>query len=179
MRSAASSFFPRGVWVRPASALSHYAAEFKAVVYNDRQRITEGRNCPLYAIREQRIDLGFVRHLNIIAKLVPQIRNSKMMRRWQDREYIASIAPQHDCLSQRNSTHALFVLMDELRGKFSPKLRVYMPSPLRFIGCRPALRCKTRVGIATGLAVVGDLIGSGDAQERGIVGETPNLAATA
>ena len=36
---------------------------------------------------------------------------------------------------------------------------------------------QTRVGIATGLAVVGDLTGSGDAQERGIVGETPNLAA--
>ena len=32
---------------------------------------------------------------------------------------------------------------------------------------------QTRVGIATGLVVVGDLIGSG---ERGIVGETPNLA---
>jgi class 3 adenylate cyclase/predicted ATPase len=34
-----------------------------------------------------------------------------------------------------------------------------------------------RVGIATGLVVVGDLIGSGEAQERGIVGDTPNLAA--
>jgi class 3 adenylate cyclase len=34
-----------------------------------------------------------------------------------------------------------------------------------------------RVGIATGLVVVGDLVGSGDAQERGVVGETPNLAA--
>jgi hypothetical protein len=33
------------------------------------------------------------------------------------------------------------------------------------------------VGIATGLVVVGDLVGSGEAQERGIVGETPNLAA--
>jgi class 3 adenylate cyclase len=31
---------------------------------------------------------------------------------------------------------------------------------------------QTRVGIATGLVVVGDLIGSGEAQERGIVGET-------
>ena len=39
----------------------------------------------------------------------------------------------------------------------------------------PALQ--TRVGIATGLVVVGDLVGSGEAQERGIVGETPNLAA--
>ena len=36
---------------------------------------------------------------------------------------------------------------------------------------------QTRVGIATGLVVVGDLIGSGSAQEHGIVGETPNLAA--
>jgi class 3 adenylate cyclase/predicted ATPase len=36
---------------------------------------------------------------------------------------------------------------------------------------------QVRVGIATGLAVVGDLIGSGEAQERGIVGEAPNLAA--
>jgi predicted ATPase len=35
----------------------------------------------------------------------------------------------------------------------------------------------SRVGIATGLVVVGDLIGSGEAQERGVVGETPNLAA--
>src|ERR1700691_5687815 len=36
---------------------------------------------------------------------------------------------------------------------------------------------QARVGIATGLVVVGDLIGSGEAAERGIVGETPNLAA--
>jgi class 3 adenylate cyclase len=33
------------------------------------------------------------------------------------------------------------------------------------------------VGIATGLVVVGDLIGSGASQEQAIVGETPNLAA--
>jgi class 3 adenylate cyclase len=36
---------------------------------------------------------------------------------------------------------------------------------------------QTRVGIATGLVVVGDLIGSGSAQEQAVVGETPNLAA--
>jgi predicted ATPase/class 3 adenylate cyclase len=34
-----------------------------------------------------------------------------------------------------------------------------------------------RIGIATGLVVVGDLIGAGSAQEQAIVGETPNLAA--
>jgi class 3 adenylate cyclase len=34
-----------------------------------------------------------------------------------------------------------------------------------------------RVGIATGLVVVRDLIGAGAAQEQAVVGETPNLAA--
>jgi class 3 adenylate cyclase/predicted ATPase len=52
---------------------------------------------------------------------------------------------------------------------------------LELIGVVSALKpnapLQTRVGIATGLVVVGDLIGSGEAQERGIVGETPNLAA--
>jgi predicted ATPase len=36
---------------------------------------------------------------------------------------------------------------------------------------------QTRVGIATGLVVVGDLIGSGASQEQAIVGDAPNLAA--
>jgi class 3 adenylate cyclase len=36
---------------------------------------------------------------------------------------------------------------------------------------------QVRIGVATGLVVIGDLVGSGEAQERGIVGETPNLAA--
>jgi predicted ATPase/class 3 adenylate cyclase len=36
---------------------------------------------------------------------------------------------------------------------------------------------QVRIGVATGLVVVGDIVGSGEAQERGVVGETPNLAA--
>lgn len=42
---------------------------------------------------------------------------------------------------------------------------------------KAAVQLQARVGIATGLVVVGDLIGSGEAAERAIVGETPNLAA--
>src|SRR5262252_9504249 len=38
-------------------------------------------------------------------------------------------------------------------------------------------RLAVRIGIATGLVVVGDLIGEGSAQEQAVVGETPNLAA--
>ena len=52
---------------------------------------------------------------------------------------------------------------------------------LELVGTVSSLKTRaplqSRVGIATGLVVVGDLIGSGDAQERGIVGDTPNLAA--
>jgi class 3 adenylate cyclase len=47
-----------------------------------------------------------------------------------------------------------------------PKLGTHAGSPLQ-----------VRVGIATGLVVVGDLIGAGAAQEQEVVGETPNLAA--
>jgi class 3 adenylate cyclase len=48
----------------------------------------------------------------------------------------------------------------------APKLETRADAPLR-----------VRVGIATGIVVVGDLLGSGEAQERGVVGDTPNLAA--
>ncbi len=47
-----------------------------------------------------------------------------------------------------------------------PKLKTAAGVPLQ-----------VRVGIATGLVVVGDLIGAGAAQEQAVVGETPNLAA--
>jgi class 3 adenylate cyclase/predicted ATPase len=48
----------------------------------------------------------------------------------------------------------------------TPKLKTVAGVPLH-----------VRVGIATGLVVVGDLIGTGAAQEQAVVGETPNLAA--
>ena len=45
------------------------------------------------------------------------------------------------------------------------------------VALRTRVSLQTRVGIATGVVVVGGLLGAGGAQERGIVGETPNLAA--
>src|SRR5262249_1754323 len=38
------------------------------------------------------------------------------------------------------------------------------------------VKLQARVGIATGLVVVGELIGEGSAQEQSVVGQTPNLA---
>src|SRR5205823_1835394 len=38
-------------------------------------------------------------------------------------------------------------------------------------------RLEVRIGIATGMVVVGDLIGEGAARESNVVGDTPNLAA--
>ena len=40
-------------------------------------------------------------------------------------------------------------------------------------------RLAARIGIASGLAVVGDLLGAGAAQEQTVIGETPNLGRTA
>jgi class 3 adenylate cyclase/tetratricopeptide (TPR) repeat protein len=48
----------------------------------------------------------------------------------------------------------------------APKLKTVAGAPLQ-----------VRVGIATGLVVVGDLLGAGAAHEQAVVGETPNLAA--
>ncbi|MBV9739751.1 MAG: AAA family ATPase [Hyphomicrobiales bacterium] len=45
------------------------------------------------------------------------------------------------------------------------------------LNARPGLSLSVRIGIASGLVVVGDLIGSGSSQEQAIIGETPNLAA--
>ena len=45
-------------------------------------------------------------------------------------------------------------------------------SPL-WVALKTHAPLQTRVGIATGLVVVGDLIGSGASQEQAIVGETP------
>ena len=48
----------------------------------------------------------------------------------------------------------------------APKMQTVAGAPLH-----------VRVGIATGIVVVGDLLGSGESRERGVVGDTPNLAA--
>jgi len=48
---------------------------------------------------------------------------------------------------------------------------------VRSAGVERGQDLRVRVGIATGRVVVGDLVGSGAAQEAAVVGETPNLAA--
>jgi class 3 adenylate cyclase/predicted ATPase len=45
------------------------------------------------------------------------------------------------------------------------------------IGKRYEVVLAVRVGVATGLVVVGDIVGEGAAEEAAVVGETPNLAA--
>ena len=45
-----------------------------AVVHDKGQCVTERRNSPVRAIREQRIYFGFLGYFDIIANLVPQIR---------------------------------------------------------------------------------------------------------
>ena len=67
--------------------------------------------------------------------------------------------PQAHENAAEQAVRAGLALVDAVR-------RLPEPEPLR-----------VRVGIGTGQVVVGDLITSGEGQERGVVGETPNLAA--
>jgi class 3 adenylate cyclase/predicted ATPase len=67
-------------------------------------------------------------------------------------------ASEHDA---EGAVRAGLALVDAV-----PKLATKAQSPLQ-----------VRIGIGTGLVVVGDLIGTGAAQEQAVVGETPNLAA--
>jgi predicted ATPase/class 3 adenylate cyclase len=52
-----------------------------------------------------------------------------------------------------------------------------VPAVARLQPYEGRLRLQVRIGIATGLVIVGDLIGAGAAREEAVVGETPNLAA--
>lgn len=48
---------------------------------------------------------------------------------------------------------------------------------VRALHLRPAVNLEVRIGIATGVVVIGDLIGEGASREEAVVGYTPNLAA--
>ena len=50
------------------------------------------------------------------------------------------------------------------------------PEPVAEIATATS-KLSLRIGIGTGIVVVGDLIGEGSAQEQAVVGDTPNLAA--
>jgi class 3 adenylate cyclase/predicted ATPase len=66
-------------------------------------------------------------------------------------------AHEDDAERAARAALALIEAVGELRREHSVELRV-------------------RIGISTGLVIVGELIGEGDARERGVVGDTPNLA---
>lgn len=48
---------------------------------------------------------------------------------------------------------------------------------VRALKLRPDLDLQVRIGVATGVVIVGDIIGEGASEESAVLGETPNLAA--
>jgi class 3 adenylate cyclase/tetratricopeptide (TPR) repeat protein len=48
---------------------------------------------------------------------------------------------------------------------------------VRSLRLRPDLELEVRIGVATGVVIVGDIIGEGASEESAVLGETPNLAA--
>jgi class 3 adenylate cyclase/tetratricopeptide (TPR) repeat protein len=53
---------------------------------------------------------------------------------------------------------------------------VALIAAVRQLRCERGVDLRLRIGISTGLVIVGELIGEGEARERGVVGDTPNLA---
>lgn len=103
----------------------------------------------------------------------------------------AIIGAYHRCCAEMIERHGGFVakyMGDGVLSYFGyPNAHEHdaeraVPAGLSLIDAVPKLTTAAeaplcvRVGIATGTVVVGDLVGSGDAQERGVVGDTPNLA---
>jgi class 3 adenylate cyclase len=79
-------------------------------------------------------------------------------------------ADEHDA---ERAVRAGLQLVDAVAAPGQPPARAGVPG----VDTAAEMRLQVRVGIATGLVVVGDLIGQGAAQEQAVVGETPNLAA--
>ena len=103
-----------------------------------------------------------------------------------------TIAAYHKCcasLIERGGGFVAKYMGDGVLGYFGyPRAHEHdaeraVRAGLAIVGAAPKLETAAgaplhvRVGIATGIVVVGDLLGSGEAQERGVVGDTPNLAA--
>ncbi len=52
-----------------------------------------------------------------------------------------------------------------------------MPAVNEAVGRSDGVEIAVRIGVATGIVVVGEIVGEGESQERTVVGEAPNLAA--
>jgi class 3 adenylate cyclase len=88
-------------------------------------------------------------------RLVRRVRR-QVHGRWRAHLFRLSVAHEHDAERAVRSGLALIEAVGKQGGV----------EPLQ-----------VRIGVGTGPVVVGDLVGSGEAQERGVVRETPNLAA--
>src|SRR5260221_12348761 len=73
-----------------------------AVVDDDIQPVAfaDGRNRTVYAVAEQLIDLGLIGQVDVVAELLPQVRQADVVRCRQDGQHIFAVAPQHDALGE-------------------------------------------------------------------------------
>lgn len=120
------------------------------------------------------------------------VDSTEMSARLDPEDMRAVIADYHKCctdLIEREGGYVAKYMGDGVLAYFGyPQAHEHdaeraVTAGLSIVGSVPSLKTgdgsalSVRVGIATGTVVVGDLVGSGAAQERGVVGETPNLAA--
>jgi len=66
---------------------------------------------------------------------------------------------------------------DEEDASHAVRAALALQSAMGSLPLPAGISCKARVGVATGLVVINDLVSRGELREVGVVGETPNLAA--
>jgi class 3 adenylate cyclase/predicted ATPase len=120
------------------------------------------------------------------------VGSTAMSARLDPEDMREMIAAYHQCcasLIERGGGFVAKYMGDGVLGYFGyPQAHEHdaelaVKAGLAIVEAAPTLRTAAgaplhvRVGIATGIVIVGDLLGSGEAQEREVVGGTPNLAA--
>lgn len=91
------------------------------------------------------------------------------------------IIPQFSGTIARRTDHGVlahfgYPLAHEEEGANAVRAGLALRDAMASLDLPPDLAIPARVGIATGMVLVGELSPRGSAQERGIIGETPNLA---
>ena len=130
------------------------------------------------------------RHLTVM--FVDLVGSTALSERLDPEDMRNVLAAYHQCCARLIASHGGFVakyMGDGVLAYFGyPQAHEQdaenaVSAALAIVAAAPKLNTPAgaplhvRVGVATGLVVVGDLLGSGEAQERGVVGDTPNLAA--
>jgi class 3 adenylate cyclase len=138
---------------------------------------TGSRALPIAPSPEHRVEGAERRQLSVM--FCDLVGSTALSARLDPEELREMISAYHHCVAEAVRRYDGFVakyMGDGVLAYFGYP-RAHEDDAERAVRAGLDIVAEVRIGIATGLVVVGDLIGEGAAQERAVAGETPNLAA--